>query len=61
MPEGSVSRTTMFEIGQELNPTVIVTLYEIKTATSPALFSAEGEFVLRASPVSIPSGYGEVK
>jgi len=36
VPEGSVSRTTMFEIGQELREAVIVTLYEIKTATSPA-------------------------
>ena len=57
VPEGSVSRTTMFEIGQEIREAVIVTLYEIKTATSPAWLSTVGEFVLSASPVSIPSGY----
>lgn len=47
----------MFDIGQVLLVTVIDIDSEIITTTIPALLSAEGEFVLRASPVSIPSGY----
>ena len=47
----------MFDIGQVLLVTVIDTDSEITTFTIPALLSAEGEFVLKASPVSIPFGY----
>jgi len=49
----------MFAIGQEVGSAVNVTLPRI-TLTSPALLSAEGDLVLRASAVSNPSGYGEV-
>jgi hypothetical protein len=54
VPVGSLSRTTMFVIGQEGTEFVMDTVSEIMIITWPALPSAVGEFVLSASPDSTP-------